>query len=336
MKKELQDLVWSVLPKEFKEGVKGQYNLLCQFNNVANAPAKDELEYLFGPHNLISDAEEDEMLTVSRKRVQELYEAMKSEQKCTDVYNQISAEDRAAMLYALFGSKCLPDEAKDDTKGGAMERNVDTLEPNVDSSEPTKLRFKVGDKVRMVSPKRYKGCVAEIIYVDENDPYAPYKVDIYDEQFGGGIWCAASQIEPYTEPADHIADNGKMVDRRLNIATTILGNLIKSQYYSLSYRYQEDNIKEMAKVSARLTDAIIGELNESAVHKHTTFRQTMNYDITFCEGEGCQRREQCHRYRELLRFRADTDPNRKDYISMTRPNDPDKCTIFWREKGTEQ
>lgn len=59
----------------------------------------------------------------------------------------------------------------------------------------------------------------------------------------------------------------------------------------------------------------------------------MNYDITFCEGENCARREQCHRCRELLRFRADKDPNKKTYITMTNPNDPTKCTLFWREEG---
>lgn len=58
----------------------------------------------------------------------------------------------------------------------------------------------------------------------------------------------------------------------------------------------------------------------------------MNYDITFCEGEGCSRKEECHRHRELLRFRADKDPNKKTYISMTKSNDPDKCTLFWRER----
>lgn len=62
----------------------------------------------------------------------------------------------------------------------------------------------------------------------------------------------------------------------------------------------------------------------------------MNYDITFCEGYNCQRKEQCHRYRELLRFRADKDPKRKDYISMTKTDNPDKCTLFWREKGDEE
>lgn len=59
----------------------------------------------------------------------------------------------------------------------------------------------------------------------------------------------------------------------------------------------------------------------------------MNYDITFCEGENCSLKEQCHRYCELLRYRADKDPHKKTYISMTIPDDPTKCTLFWREKG---
>lgn len=59
----------------------------------------------------------------------------------------------------------------------------------------------------------------------------------------------------------------------------------------------------------------------------------MSYDITFCEGRECPRREQCHRYRELLRYRADKDKNKKTYISLCKSDDPDKCTLFWREKG---
>lgn len=57
----------------------------------------------------------------------------------------------------------------------------------------------------------------------------------------------------------------------------------------------------------------------------------MTYDIIFCEGEDCARKEDCHRYSELQRFRADKDPNRGDYISMTKPADPAKCRIFWPE-----
>lgn len=61
----------------------------------------------------------------------------------------------------------------------------------------------------------------------------------------------------------------------------------------------------------------------------------MNCDMTFCEGDGCKRREECHRYRELLRFRSGKKQNRGDYISMYKPTDPSKCTLFWREKGGE-
>lgn len=59
----------------------------------------------------------------------------------------------------------------------------------------------------------------------------------------------------------------------------------------------------------------------------------MSYDITFCEGENCDRKEQCHRYKELIRFRADKDSNRGNVISLYKPIDTNKCTLFWREKG---
>lgn len=57
----------------------------------------------------------------------------------------------------------------------------------------------------------------------------------------------------------------------------------------------------------------------------------MNYDITFCEGENCAHKEQCHRYRELLRWRSDKNPNRGDVISLYNRRDPDRCTLYWKE-----
>lgn len=60
----------------------------------------------------------------------------------------------------------------------------------------------------------------------------------------------------------------------------------------------------------------------------------MNYDITFCQGDGCHRKEDCHRYLALLHFRADPNPNKKTYISMTKPENPAQCDLFWRETPT--
>ena len=123
MTKDLQDLAWSCLPKEFKEEVKklyieteielskkkGSTDNLTQLLRGMNR----QLAYLFGIHNLTSDAEGEEMLTVSRKKVQESYakckEATKNPYSYPD-YSHESALSRMALLDILFGSKCLPDE----------------------------------------------------------------------------------------------------------------------------------------------------------------------------------------------------------------------------------
>lgn len=58
----------------------------------------------------------------------------------------------------------------------------------------------------------------------------------------------------------------------------------------------------------------------------------MNYDITFCEGKGCRRKESCHRYCELMRFRDDKTPGRKSLISMLIQDNPNKSRMFWAEE----
>ncbi len=95
MDKSLQDLAWSVLPKEFKEEVKSYLG-----PRVYGMTGSDILKKLFGIYNLTSDAEGEEMLTVSRKRVQNLYNYHKSRG------HYLARES----LIKLFGSKCLPDE----------------------------------------------------------------------------------------------------------------------------------------------------------------------------------------------------------------------------------
>lgn len=76
MNEKLQDLAWSILPKEFKEEVKrlAQYysrHVSALFGMERQRADKFYREFvlLFGKHNLTSDTEGEEMLIVSRKRV---------------------------------------------------------------------------------------------------------------------------------------------------------------------------------------------------------------------------------------------------------------------------
>lgn len=114
MNKEIQDLAWSLLPKEFKKEVKREYRKGYVCETLAM------LITLFGHHNLTSDAEGEEMLTVSRKQVLEIY------QYNEDIISLDPTHSGAILLKSkfqeLFGSKCLPDP-------------VDILADNVDSLE---------------------------------------------------------------------------------------------------------------------------------------------------------------------------------------------------------
>lgn len=113
MTKELQDRAWAILPKEFKEEVKEMFEedkkhpeirTTCGITTAYHNDMGQRLIDLFGLHNLTSDAEGDEMLTVPRKAIIQAYE--KSCAKRATKYDVGYAD----CLYNLFGSKCLPDE----------------------------------------------------------------------------------------------------------------------------------------------------------------------------------------------------------------------------------
>jgi co-chaperonin GroES (HSP10) len=123
MNKKLQDLVWSILPKEFKEEVKKLYTDALDASNSPHEPDDRKwgnyrvtlLEKLFGYHNLTSDGEGEEMLTVSRKEVMRNF----AEKVAWKNHHQSSKHDRdmaagwCNALHFLFGPKCLPDENKE-------------------------------------------------------------------------------------------------------------------------------------------------------------------------------------------------------------------------------
>lgn len=122
MTKELQDLAWSVLPKEFKEEVKKYYHTLHEqyldyaglhFDN-AKAKVKERivtLEHFFGVHNLTSDAEGEEMLTVPRKRVMEIYNHCNGggAQAIEDIFGKLTYDmNNDAIITPLDKFKGLP------------------------------------------------------------------------------------------------------------------------------------------------------------------------------------------------------------------------------------
>ena len=100
---ELQNKVWSILPKEFKEEVKRMHRIAD--SDVDQMIVMITLENVFGHQNLTSDAEEEEMLMVSRSAViAEMNKLHKYSYQIPDLQLGLNA------LTALFGSKCLPDE----------------------------------------------------------------------------------------------------------------------------------------------------------------------------------------------------------------------------------
>lgn len=104
MNKELQDKAWSVLPKEFKEEVKELYH---EYTFTREGYYTE----LFGLHNLTSDAEGEEMLTVSSNSVRVYKENIdRYRPKAVSAYDKGFWIGQDAALQDLFGSKCLRNE----------------------------------------------------------------------------------------------------------------------------------------------------------------------------------------------------------------------------------
>lgn len=193
MNKKLQDLVWSVLPKEFKEEVKKiYYNLLIKSTiSQYDSGIMKTLVSLFGIHNLTSDAEGEEIFYVSRKQVQEMYSDVETDIAdyqgngkfglgAADPTLCERAKGMRMMLRRLFGSKCLPDENYS---------NVEKLEKN-DEPVPSEPKFKVGDKVVCLN---YPHVWRQVTAILEDGSY------VLD-----GAICDVkeSDLEPYTEPTN--------------------------------------------------------------------------------------------------------------------------------------
>lgn len=193
MDKELIDRAWRILPAEFKRVVKAHYvglnaaykaylskdSLTNEECDRCNAMREKIVLYnmYFGHHNLTSDAEGEEMLTVPRKKVLYMYDFNEDILICDPTHN--GAKLLKAKLQELFGSKCLPDEAC----------NVASSDVASSKPKPTEPKFKRCKKV--ITPSG-EVCIIEDTHF-ENGCWLCLVGD-------PARWIPESDLEPYTEP----------------------------------------------------------------------------------------------------------------------------------------
>lgn len=210
------------------------------FLNDLDFGYKSALLNLFG-HNLTSDAEGEEMLTVSRKRVQRRYHmAYKCKHSGLLSHDDVQFwKGWQGALDDLFGSKCLPD-----------------IEP-----KPAEPKFKVGDKVRIscafssgeIWDSVLNGRVATIAgcYRESNNwiycfeepirDFAEFWLEPCTEQ--GTLHCPSSETECYIA-----VPVPKMDERRLNIAA-MMAQAILTRI--------DDTPQVIAETAFRYADALI-------------------------------------------------------------------------------
>ena len=181
------------------------------------------------------DAEGEELLTVSRTKIEALHSEI--HKAIMDAHDADDWQDAAHYILdilprsfnALFGSKCLPDEKE-------FAENA-----NCKESKLTEQKFKVGDIALVRGFKhpllKHDGAIVSILSYHE-------KGDFYSCAIAPNISIDvdAKYLEPYTEPKeDHIVDDHEMVkhfdtilkdsfrnDRRCNIAVQMIKALTQS------------------------------------------------------------------------------------------------------------
>lgn len=283
MDKTTQDLAWRCLPREFREEVKNvaqrySYRALALFGKERQLANKfyDDFINLFGSHNLTSDAEGEEMLTVPRKRVEKIFIGQMNVQKCSPLETIIHCEAAAKteLLYTLFGSKCLPDNV-DSLSQNPTENCDNKSHISTDCDKQAEPKFKPNDKVI------FENVVCTIMQVCyEDSTYSLMK----DETGAFVAWVAESNLEPYTEPTDFGKEvnfptknnlaiylkKSKNCDNRLQIAAMamqgILSNidLFKNVLETGIETLSGDDIsfRAVAKASLLFADALIAEVEK--------------------------------------------------------------------------
>lgn len=242
MNTELQNKAWSALPKEFKEEVNEIY-----LNAVVHHPCgykhkTDLLKYLFGHHNLTSDAKGEDNL---QERLWNML-SPRLQTYCFNMGHTSHDGNVEDVLEHLFGSKCLPDE-------DAHEDNFATKEPIIDDKEKesfTYPKFRVGDIVL------FNDNIHRIIGADrENKEYQLER--IYDNHLMG--WIEEDEISLYKElkPAE-LKIFSK--EHRLNIAAMAMQSLLSNPYgFIIGGKEQDKTPENIAKAAFLCADALIAK-----------------------------------------------------------------------------
>ncbi len=276
MTKELQDLAWSVLPKEFKDEVKKLYR---EFTFTREGYYKE----LFGRRNLISDAEGEEILTVSRKRVLEMYAANKRiKADFPDKETAHISDHINHVLKHLFGSKCLPDNV-DSLPQNPTENCDNKSHISADCNKPAEPKFKVGDKVRYrpsgqayeieyyAGCERYhlKGWLTDIC-ADDLKPYTEPKegasLNVNNSDINIDEIVAKGYVPDPTKHFDTILKDGFRNEMRLNIASQICTALIGNQDLADRIMSADEDLRSFAHDAYIIADALIAESEKRSEH----------------------------------------------------------------------
>lgn len=313
MTKELQDYAWSILPKEFKEEVNEIYLNAVEHHPCGYNHKTDLLKYLFGYHNLTSDVEGEEMLTVKRSDVINEFDKLhKLSYIAADLQLGLNA------FRTLFGSKCLPDE-------DVHEDNFTSIDPepakplSQNMSERTMTPTK-DQQAQEYAEKKFP----ELLLTIEKEPW-PKTRDILAKAYADG-YTAAEQSMTDSE-TEHTKDEfvarmrGKFTEQDFTEAKQRAENCMASiPQFELPKQIEAQINKAMESIKAesRKQFGDFGAANADIAIP--MYRQMMRLGALLALSAGYLESEQ-------------TDSDRGNYISMTKPNDPNKCTLFWREKG---
>lgn len=220
MNKELQDFVWQkCLPKEFREEVKKRYlesasisdSLKRQYEegitkNQYDLGVTNTYKNIFGEHNLTSDTKTEEMLIISRKAAEEFYDKYFGERLC-----EVNRSNLRKDITTLFGGKF-----------GGGEDDI--------AVNKTKPKFKVGDKVKILSDGR-TGTITNI----KEFPASYFVIWDMTQGIAGG-WLTESDIELYTDEKKKF-----LVGDKVTVPDWIV-NTIKPSFIELQKRTHEGTI----------------------------------------------------------------------------------------------